>query len=90
MASSTFDLRYGVDKIGPALSEHYNRGGRDHHQGGLPVDLALLRNDTELQALVGTALKIRGLRWPQPAPGRSLRRSGQDPLAAAPVSNAIS
>jgi hypothetical protein len=67
-----FDPRYGVDRVGPALSAYYNTRGSDYRQGSLLVHLALLRNDAELQPLVGAALKIRGLRWPQPAPGTQL------------------
>jgi hypothetical protein len=47
---------YGLEKLGPALSAYYNRGGSDCHQGNLLVDLALLRNGPELQPFVAAAL----------------------------------
>jgi hypothetical protein len=50
------DRAYGVEKLGPALSAYYNRGGSDCHQGNLLVDLALLRNGPELQPFVSAAL----------------------------------
>jgi hypothetical protein len=50
------DPTYGVDRVGPALSAYYNRGGSDCHQRSLLVDLALLRNGAELQPFVAAAL----------------------------------
>jgi hypothetical protein len=50
------DPAYGVEKLGPALSAYYDRGGSDCHKGSLLVDLALLRNGSELQAFVAAAL----------------------------------
>ncbi len=50
------DPAYGVEKLGPALSAYYNRGGSDCHQENLLVDLALLRNGPELQPFVSAAL----------------------------------
>jgi hypothetical protein len=50
------DPAYGVEKVGPALSAYYNRGGSDCHKGGLLVDLAVLRNGPELQPFVAAAL----------------------------------
>jgi hypothetical protein len=50
------DSAYGSEKLGPALSAYYNRGGSDCHQGGLLVDLATLRNGPELQPFVSAAL----------------------------------
>ncbi len=47
---------YGVEKLGPALSAYYNRGGSDCHQTSLLVDLALLRNAPELRPFVSAAL----------------------------------
>lgn len=50
------DPAYGVEKLGPALSAYYNRGGSDCHQTSLLVDIALLRNAPELQPFVSAAL----------------------------------
>jgi hypothetical protein len=50
------DPAYGVEKLGPALSAYYNRGGSDCHQTSLLVDLGLLRNSPELQPFVSAAL----------------------------------
>jgi hypothetical protein len=50
------DSKYGVEKLGPALSAYYASGGSDCHQGSLLVDLALLRNSPELQPFVTSAL----------------------------------
>jgi hypothetical protein len=50
------DPPYGVDKIGPALTAYYARGGSDCHKGSLLVDMALLRNPPELQPFVAAAL----------------------------------
>jgi hypothetical protein len=50
------DPAYGSEKVGPALSVYYERGGSDCHQGSLLVDLALLRDGPELQPFVSAAL----------------------------------
>src|SRR5579863_3220665 len=50
------DPTYGREKLGPALSAYYDKGGSDCHQGGLLVDLALLHNGPELQPFVSVAL----------------------------------
>lgn len=50
------DPAYGAEKLGPALSACYNKGGSDCHQTSLLVDLALLRNGPELQPFVSAAL----------------------------------
>jgi hypothetical protein len=50
------DPAYGTEKLGPALSAYYNRGGSDCHQASLLVDLAMLRNGPELQPFVSAAL----------------------------------
>ena len=50
------DPAYGAEKLGPALSAYYNKGGSDCHQTSLLVDLALLRNGPELQPFVSAAL----------------------------------
>lgn len=50
------DPAYGTEKLGPALSAYYNKGGSDCHQTSLLVDLALLRNGPELQPFVSAAL----------------------------------
>jgi len=50
------DPAYGTEKLGPALSAYYDKGGSDCHQTSLLVDLALLRNGPELQPFVSAAL----------------------------------
>jgi hypothetical protein len=50
------DPAYGNEKLGPALSAYYNKGGSDCHQASLLVDLAMLRNGPELQPFVSAAL----------------------------------
>jgi hypothetical protein len=50
------DPAYGTEKLGPALSAYYNKGGSDCHQTSLLVDLAILRNGPELQPFVSAAL----------------------------------
>lgn len=50
------DSQYGVDKLGPALSAYYDKGGSDCHQESLLVDLAILRNDPELRPFAVSAL----------------------------------
>ena len=50
------DPKYGSDKLGPALSAYYDRGGSDCHQNNLLVDLAVLRNSPELRPFVVLAL----------------------------------
>jgi hypothetical protein len=50
------DPKYGGDKLGPALSAYYDRGGSDCHQSNLLVDLAILRNSPELWPFVVSAL----------------------------------
>jgi hypothetical protein len=50
------DPAYGSEKLGPALSAYYDRGGSDCHQGNLLVDLAIFRNGPELQPFVFAAL----------------------------------
>jgi len=50
------DPKYGSEKLGPALSAYYDRGGSDCHQGNLLVDLAILRNGPELRPFVVSAL----------------------------------
>ncbi len=47
---------YGMEKVGPALTAYYARGGSDCHKGSLLVDMALLRNAPELQPFVAAAL----------------------------------
>jgi hypothetical protein len=47
---------YGVERVGPALTAYYARGGSDCHRGSLLVDMALLRNAPELQPFVAAAL----------------------------------
>jgi len=51
------DPNYGGEKLGPALSAYYNRGGSDCHQMNLLVDLAVLRNTPELRPFVFSALE---------------------------------
>ena len=50
------DPAYGSEKLGPALSAYYEKGGSDCHQGSLLVDLALLHNGPELRPFVSAAL----------------------------------
>jgi hypothetical protein len=50
------DPAYGSEKLGPALSAYYNKGGSDCQQASLLVDLAILRNGPELQPFVSAAL----------------------------------
>ena len=50
------DPAYGAEKVGPALSAYYERGGSDCQRGSLLVDMALLRNPSELQPFVVAAL----------------------------------
>ena len=50
------DPEYGGEKLGPALSAYYERGGSDCHQGSLLVDLAVLRNGPELRPYMSAAL----------------------------------
>jgi hypothetical protein len=50
------DPKYGSERLGPALSAYYDKGGSDCHQGNLLVDLAVLRNAPELQPFVVAAL----------------------------------
>jgi hypothetical protein len=50
------DPAYAAEKLGPALSSYYEKGGSDCHQGGLLSDLAVLRNGPELQPFVSAAL----------------------------------
>ena len=50
------DPTYGSEKLGPALSAYYDKGGSDCHQAGLLGDLAILRNCPELQPFVSQAL----------------------------------
>lgn len=50
------DTNYGVEKLKPALSGYYQRGGSDCHQGSLLTDLAILRNSPELQPFLISAL----------------------------------
>ena len=51
-----FDPAYGTEKLGPALSAYYDKGGSDCRQTSLLVDLALLWNGPELQPYVSSAL----------------------------------
>ncbi|HEY6337325.1 MAG TPA: hypothetical protein VIW68_02415 [Candidatus Sulfotelmatobacter sp.] len=50
------DPAYGSEKLGPALSAYYGKGGSDCHQGSLLVDLALLHNGPELRPFAAEAL----------------------------------
>jgi hypothetical protein len=50
------DPQYGTEKLGPALSSYYDKGGSDCHQGSLLVDLAILRNSPELRPFAVSAL----------------------------------
>ena len=50
------DPAYGAEKLGPALSAYYEKGGSDCHAGGLLQDVAILRNGPELQPFVTAAL----------------------------------
>ena len=50
------DPQYGTEKLGPALSTYYDKGGSDCHQGSLLIDLALLRNGPELRPFAVSAL----------------------------------
>jgi hypothetical protein len=50
------DPAYGTEKVGPALSAYYDKGGSDCHRGNLLLDLATLRNGPELQPFVSAAL----------------------------------
>jgi len=47
--------KYGSEKLGPALSAYYDRGGSDCHQTNLLIDLAILRNSPELRPFVVSA-----------------------------------
>jgi hypothetical protein len=50
------DPAYGAEKLGPALSAYYEKGGSDCHQMSLLVDIAILRNGPALQPFVTAAL----------------------------------
>jgi hypothetical protein len=50
------DPVYGTEKLGPALTTYYDKGGSDCHRGSLLVDIATLRNPPELQPFVSAAL----------------------------------
>ena len=50
------DPAYGTEKLGPALSAYYARGGSDCHRGNLLLDTATLRNPPELQPFISAAL----------------------------------
>jgi len=50
------DPQYGIEKLNPALTSYYDKGGSDCHQGSLLVDLAILRSSPELRPFAVSAL----------------------------------